>query len=122
MAKGKQIGEFSLKFTSLTHTPGPASSVITQGNCEGDATGFGTVLGTATFVGGKSGTLSWCSNAYLDNGEQVSGTGTGTFESSGKHRWRTVAFHQNSDGGALISEGEIDLAKRSWAGKLFENS
>ena len=30
MAKGKQIGEYSLKFTSLTIIPGPAGSVITR--------------------------------------------------------------------------------------------
>ena len=122
MAKGKQIGEFSLNFTSLTHTPGPAGSVVIQGNCEGTATGFGTVLGTASFVGGKSGTLSWCSSAYLEDGEQLSSMGSGTYESSGKHRWRSLGFLQVSDGRSLISEGEIDLAKRSWAGKVFENS
>ncbi|MDO8430922.1 MAG: hypothetical protein Q7S58_00785 [Candidatus Binatus sp.] len=114
--------EFSLKFNSFTITPGPAGSVLTQGNCEGTASGFGTVLGTATFVGGKSGSFSWCSQAFLDSGDQIAGTGSGTYESTGKHHWRTLGFHQNSDGGALISEGEIDLAKRSWAGKLFENS
>ena len=75
MAKGKQLGEFSLKFTSLTLTPGAAGSIVTQGNCEGTATGFGTVLGTAAFVGGKSGTFSWCSTAHLDNGDQLSGIG-----------------------------------------------
>ena len=61
MAKGKSAGEFSLKFNSFTITPGPAGSVISQGNCEGTATGLGTILGTASFVGGKSGTWSWCS-------------------------------------------------------------
>ncbi len=122
MAKGKQLGEFSLKFTSFTFTPGPAGSVLTQGNCEGTASGFGTVLGTATFVGGKSGTFSWYSHAHLDNGDQLSGTGSGTYESTGKHHWRAQGFHQNSDGRNLISEGEIDLAKRSWTGTLFENS
>jgi hypothetical protein len=122
MAKGKSAGEFSLKFTSLTITPGPAGSVITQANCEGTGTGLGTILGTGTFVGGKSGTWSWCSQAYLDDGNQITAGGSGTYESSGKHRWRTAGFHPQSDGRELISEGEIDLAKRSWAGKLFENS
>jgi hypothetical protein len=58
MAKGKSVGEYSLKFTSFTLTPGPAGSILTQGNCEGTGTGFGTTFGTATFVGGKSGTFS----------------------------------------------------------------
>jgi hypothetical protein len=122
MASGKQVGEFSFKFTSVTVTPGPAGSVLVQGNCEGPATGFGAVLGTATFVGGKSGTFSWCAAAYLDNGEQRSGTGSGTFENIGKHRLRTQGFVQISDGRTVASEGEIDLATRSWTGKIFETS
>ncbi len=122
MAWGKQIGEFAFKFTSLTLTPGPAGSVLVQGNCEGPVTGFGTVLGTATFVGRKSGTFSWCASAYLDNGEQPSGTGPGTFESIGIHRWRTQGFVQISDGRTVASEGEIDLSTRSWNGKLYEKN
>jgi hypothetical protein len=122
MAKGKSVGEFSLKFTSLALSPGPGGSTVIQGNCEGTATGYGTVLGTGTFVGGKSGTLSYCGASYLDSGDSSTVTGNGTYESSGKHRWRTIGFLQTSDGNALISEGEIDLATRSWNGKLFENS
>jgi hypothetical protein len=120
MASGKQIGEFSFKFTSFTLTPGPAGSVVVQGNCEGPATGYGTVIGTLTAVGGKSGTTSWCASAYLDNGEQLSGTGSGTYESSGKHHWRTQGFVQISDGRTVAIEGEVDLATRSWTGKIFE--
>jgi hypothetical protein len=122
MAKGKQIGEFSLKFTSFTLTPGPAGSTVIQGNCEGPVTGFGTVLGTLTAVGGKGGTLSWCGAGYLDNGDQVSAIGSGTYESSGKHHWRAQMFMQISDGSSIVSEGEIDLATRSLTGKNFENS
>ena len=122
MAKGKEIGGFSLKFTSFTLTPGPAGSMVIQGNCEGPVTGFGTVLGTAAFVGGKSGTFSYCAGAYLDNGEQLSGTGSGTYESSGKHHWRTQLLTQISDGRTVASEGELDLATRSWTGKIFENN
>lgn len=121
MAKGKHLGEFSQKFTSLTLTPGPAGSIVTQGNCEGTATGFGTVLATGTFVGGKSGTFSYCATAHLDNGEQLSGTGSGAYESSGKHHWRTQGLVHISDGRTVVSEGEIDLATRSWTGKIFEN-
>ena len=122
MAKGKLQGEFSLKFTSLTLTPGPAASTVIQGNCEGSATGYGTVIGTVAFVGGKSGTFSGCWAAYLDNGEQLSATEPGTYESSGKHRWRTQGVVHISDGISIVSEGEIDLATRSWTGKNFENS
>ena len=50
MAAGKQVGEFSLKTTSLTLTPGPGGSVLVQGNFEGSSAAFGTILRTATFV------------------------------------------------------------------------
>ena len=120
MAKGKSVGEYSSKFTSFTLTLGPAGSIVTQGNCEGTGTGFGTTFGTAMFVGGKSGTFSWCGSSFLDNGEQNSYTGPGTYESSGKHHWRTQGFVEVSDGRTLVSEGEIDLATRSWNGKIFE--
>jgi hypothetical protein len=48
--------------------------------------------------------------------------GQGTTESIGKHRWRTAGFVHISDGRRLASEGEIDLASRSWKGKISEMS
>lgn len=53
MAAGKPIGEFSLKTTSLTFTPGPGGSTLVSANFEGTATGLGTVAGTATFVSAR---------------------------------------------------------------------
>ncbi len=123
MASGKQIGEFSFKFTTFVNIPGPAGSVLIQVTWEGTATGFGTVFDTITYVGGpKAGTFSECGVAYLDNGDGLSGIGQGTYESTGKHRWHTEGFMQISDGRRIASEGEIDLAERSWKGKLFEMS
>jgi hypothetical protein len=122
MASGKQAGEYSFKATSFTLTPGPAGSTLIQANWEGTATGYGTVLGTLTVVGGKSGTLSWCSEGYLDNGDELYGPGSGTYESIGKHRWRTQLIVQISDGRTVSAEGEVDLANRSWNGKLFERN
>jgi hypothetical protein len=126
MASGKQIGEASFKFTSTTVTPGPGGSVLLQGNCEGPATVRGrsaTLLGTATFVGGgKSGTFSTCSQNFYDDGEVTSATGSGSYESIGKHRWRTQGFVESSTGQSGATEGEIDLAERSWTVKLFEKA
>jgi hypothetical protein len=91
MAKGKAIGEFSFKFTSLINIPGPAGSVMNQFSWEGTATGFGAVFSTTTSVGGtKDGTFSECASAFLDNGESYSAIGQGTYESSWKNRWRTT--------------------------------
>lgn len=122
MASGKQIGEFSFKVVTITNRPGPAGSVLTEVNWEGVATGFGAVFITSTYVGGpQNGTFSDCATAYLDNGDGLSGIGQGTYKSIGKHRWHTEGFTQiSSDGRRLASEGEIDLAERSWKGKIFE--
>jgi hypothetical protein len=122
MASAKQIGEFSLKSASSSHSPGPAGSVLTQVNWEGTATGFGATFGTATYVGGKSGTYTLCAKAYLDNGEEISGIGPGTYESTGKHQWHTKGFLDLSDGRRISSEGEMNLAERSWKGKIFETN
>ena len=122
-SSGKQLGEFSLKAITATYSPGPAGSVLSQGNWEGTATGFGAVFGTATYVGGpKGGTFSYCAEAFLDNGNAVTGIGQGTFESTGKHRWHTEGFIQISDGRRVATEGEMDLASRSWKGKISEMS
>src|SRR6266851_5553601 len=111
MASGKQLGEFSLKAITATYSPGPAGSVLSQVNWEG----------TATYVGGpKGGTFSYCAAAYLDNGDGLTGIGQRTFESTGKHRWRTEGFIQISDGRRVATEGEMDLASRSWKGKISE--
>lgn len=93
-------------------------------NFEGTATGFGVVLGTmtATSAGQKNGTWSWCSAAYLDNGDSVTGNGQGTYSSGGPNRWRTQGFIQISDGRTIRTEGELELATRVWSGKLFANS
>ena len=124
MASGKEIGEFSLKAASLTLTPGPGGSVLIQGNFEGTSAAFGTILRTATFVsvGAKSGTFSVCAAAYLDNGDTLTGNGQGTFESVGRHKWRLQELFHVSDGRIFDVEGEIDLATRSWTGKIFERS
>ena len=52
--------------------------------------------------------------AYLENGDQLSGIGTGAYESVGTHVWRTQEIVEVSDGTRVYSEGEINLAKRTW--------
>jgi hypothetical protein len=48
--------------------------------------------------------------------------GPGTYETIGKHRWRTEGYIQLSDGRRVAGEGEMDLASRTWQGKIFELS
>jgi hypothetical protein len=120
MATGKAIGEFSFKFITITNVPGPAGSILSQVNYEGTVTGFGAVFTTVTYVGGpKGGTFADVGTAFLENGEGLNGIGQGTYDSTGKNRWKTSGFVQISDGRRLASEGEIDLASRTWKGTIF---
>jgi hypothetical protein len=120
MAIGKEIGDFSLKTTSVSYSEGGGS---VQLNFEGTATRYGTVLGTAIFRGeneAKSGSLSWRGQGFLENGETVTGTGEGTWEEMGKHQWRTRMIVTTSDGGCHASDGHLDLATRTLSGKMLE--
>jgi hypothetical protein len=121
MAKGNQIGEYSFRFPTATFLPGPAGGTLAQVNWEGPATGFGTVFGTATYTVGNRGTFSWNAAAFLENGDIVTGSSNnGAFESIGVNRWKTTVLVRLSDGGDILGEGEIDLAARTWSGKIFE--
>jgi hypothetical protein len=121
MASGKAIGEFSLKIVNVVLEAGPAGSILNKVNLEGTATGFGAIFETATFIGGpKDGTFSEVGVAYLDTGEALSGIGRGTYESNGKHRWKTSSTMEISDGRRIAATGEIDLASRTWKGTLTE--
>src|SRR5216683_1203553 len=115
MASGKQIGEFSFKFTTFVNSPGPAGDVHRQVTWEGTATGFGTVFDTVTFSGGsKAGTFSNCGTAFMDNGDFLHGIGQGTYESNGKHKWHTAGFMMAAGSlggrdrpGRAVVEGEV---------------
>src|SRR5215469_5927680 len=120
---GKAIGEFSFKLVATRNSPGPAGSVLIEASWEGTGTGFGAIFATTTYVGGpKGGTFSTSAVAYLEDGNALTSAGQGTYESIGKHRWRTESLVQISDGRRLRGEGEIDLASRSWKGTIFEMS
>ncbi len=120
MSIGKEIGQFSLKSTSVRYAEEGESVEISY---DGTATGYGTVLGTMTFRGGpgaKTGACSWRGQGFLENGEVVSGIGEGTWEELGKHQWRTRLIVGTSDGRTHASDGKVDLATRSVTGKMFD--
>ena len=120
MALGKEIGDFSFNLTSTSYAEDGDG---VQLNYEGTATGFGTVLGSLYGrgePGAKQGTCSWRAQAFLDSGDQVVGSGEGTWEEIGKHRWRVRILNQTSDGQIFAADGAVDLASRSFAGKLIE--
>jgi hypothetical protein len=110
----RELGEFSFKITSLIFTAG-----IVQVNCEGQAPD-GMVALTLSCTPDKSGRYTTYGTNYLNNGDIITTKGTGSFESSGIHQWRTQADVICSDGRTLHTEGEMKLASRTWNGKVFE--
>jgi hypothetical protein len=125
MALGKESGEFSFKVTSTTFSETGAAErggFHVQINLLGTATG-GTVEGTLTLTGepgAKSGTGSFRGANFLDDGNIISGTGEGTWETVGKHKWRIRGINYRSDGSTVASDGELVLATQSYQGKLYE--
>jgi hypothetical protein len=119
MASGKATGEFSLKSITVAIIPGPAGSLLNQVNWEryGDRT-WGDLPESYLRGGGRDGTFSLHWASYLDNGDTDNGLGQGTYESIGKHKWRTANFAQVSDGRRIRAEGEIDVAARTWKGTI----
>jgi hypothetical protein len=120
MAIGKEIGEFSLKSTSTSYAE---EGGVVSISCDGTATGYGTVLGTLTFrgePGAQSGPLSWRGQGFLESGETVAGSGQGTWELIGKHKWRTRLIVATTDGRCHASDGLLDLQSRTLAGKMLE--
>ena len=81
IAMGNQIGQFSLKSTSLTYQAEGTGQANSEGSVEGtDLTG--EVLHFVGEPGAKSGTCRWAGGVYLENGEEITGTSQGTFEST----------------------------------------
>jgi len=120
MAIGKELGKFTLKSVTTTY---PLDGGTVEVNLDGTAAGYGTVLGTLTFKGepgAKSGPLSWRGQGFLDSGETVVGTGEGTWEESGKHKWRTRLLVSTSDGKCHVSDGQLDLKTRTLSGKMLD--
>ena len=121
MSTEQVIAEYALKGTTMTFTPGPAGSVVVSINFEGSATGFGPVFGTmnASSAGQKSGTYDWCGVTFPATGDGIIGLGKGSFSSIGVNKWATKGPMTISDGRAVILEGVVDLAERTWNGKIL---
>ena len=126
MALGKQAGEFSLKATSFTVSPGPGKVRSTQANFEGPIkgnVGQGVEIGTLTVIGepgAKSGTWSWCGTVALATGGSYGDQGQGSWEEIGPHRWRLRGAGSTDQGQSFAVEAEGNLAERALVGKLYE--
>lgn len=124
MATAKKSGEFSYKSTSVTFEQLPGGLGVSRINLEGKATGFGTLLATLSMFGdapgSKTGRTSWVGSAFLDNGDEVQGTGEGFFEETGKHKWKLRGILRTSTGTVFRSEGVLSLDGRTYKGTFSE--
>ena len=124
---GKEIGQFSLKATTHTVSPGPGKTVILNVNLEGEQTGelSAQALGTLTVAidpDSDNGTYTYCGWGAAASGENLTVRGQGTIESIGTHKWRLVGTNLLSDGTTNVAESIGDLATRTIAGKIYESA
>ena len=119
MALGKAIGDIDFKMSSVDHAEDGSKVTL---NFDGTGTGYGTVLGTLIARGAaadKGGLCSWRAQGFLDDGEQVTGLGEGTWDECGKHQWRVRLLTRISNGQVIATDATLDLASRSLKGKIL---
>jgi len=124
MAFGKEVASFSMQSTSMTKGTDSAGNHTFVMNMEGTVSGAwsGTVLLTmiGTTADFQSGTYTADNAAYLDDGSVLTGTGGGVFGSVGGHKWQVNGTGVITGGNRFAAEGLLDLASRSYKGKIFE--
>ena len=124
MPIGKEIAAFTSTMTSTTKTTDTAGNHTYVINVEGTATGglAGAVLGTLTLTTAnlQSGSFVADFTGYLADGSVLAGLGGGVFFSKGVHSWQLNGTGAFSNGARFTSEGVIELAGRSYNGKVFE--
>ena len=118
-------GEFSLKHTGTTYAKNSDGEIASYVSWEGTATGFGVVFGTLCFTnplaagGATSGSCSWVGQAFLEDTTTTTALGEGTWQQvEGEQKWSVSQEIELSDGSRIRSEGEIDLAARTYTGKF----
>ena len=122
------IGEFTFEHTKNVYAKNDDGVVVAYANYEGEATGFGTVMGTLAFPlpdsGATSGSCSWTGQAFPPDGPWTSSFGEGSWtQIEGKHAWKiSIPVIEISNGTSLRSEGTVDLEARTFNGQMFDAS
>lgn len=123
MPVGKEMSSFSLTATSFTNLASDGGVMSAVGNFEGTVTGeiAGAVVLTLTLKTSdmKNGTYTSVAGAFLDNGDVLNGEGSGCYESTGAHKWRLRGIDVLSNGSIIAIEGDVELATRSYNGKVY---
>ena len=124
MSDKKEIAKFTAKSTSIALSELPGGGLNFQINLEGTVSGGfeGAILMTiqASSADLKNGSYSHVVGGYLSDGSSVSVSGGGTLQSVGTHKWRLRGSDITSDGLAVVTDGEMDLATRTYNGTIYE--
>jgi hypothetical protein len=118
MALGKEIGEFSMKVTSVIHEETSA-----HWNVQGLESSGGTAQATLTFTGGadsERGAMSGRGVVFMKDGTRLNNVGEGIWNTVGQHKWRIRMLNSRSDGLITLVDSELDLATLSWQAKVYE--
>ncbi len=124
MAVGKEIGTFNMQSTSIRLVASGEHVTTAEVNFEGEISGeFAcTALATMTVASkdGHNGTYRIAARCFMSDGEIVDAVGDGKTTSSGGQKWTVAGVATMSNGRKTAVQGEIDLARRSYVGKMFE--
>ena len=113
------MASYSFKWSTITYTE--SNGVITATvPLEGEAEGFGFVMGTlhAHGAGTSSGTYDIIAINFPDTGEQVIARGSGEWQKVGQGEWQSRGSADLSIGQTIKADGVFDLAARTWSGNF----
>ena len=118
------LGEFAHRHTGSSYSEREGGGVVSKANWEGVATGYGAVFGSLIFDvadGASGGSVQWAGQAYPEGTPFVNASGTGTWKQvDGAHRWViSIPVLAVSNGDRLRCEGQVDLATRTFTGKMY---
>ncbi len=123
MAVGNEVGAFSSAITSMTKSRDAAGNHTFVLNVEGTVTGgwSGAIVGTisGTSADFKLGAYTADFAAYLDDGNALSGTASGVIGAQDGYQWQLNGVALISDGSRVTTEGVLELASRTYNGKMF---
>ena len=126
MAIGKEVGTYTANATSITLSVDTNGDRVFVMNYEGTVSGGwnGTVLSTLTARSSdfQTGTYTTDVAAYLDDGQILTGEGSGVLKGLGGHKWQLNGTDLVSDGSRIASEAVMSLADRNLVGKIYEVS
>ena len=122
------LGNFKFDMKLNTYSKAADGTIVVEVHFEGEVDGFGVAFGTLNVPlpegSAKGGSCTWTGQAFPPDRPWVVGSGEGTWaQVEDLNRWKLIfPVLKISDGSQVRSEGEIDLAKRTYSGQIFDAS